>query len=244
LLERAHRYIRGTADGLLSFVTTSGGFFRAPYRDPKVSLPTFGQFAKIADVAGFDLYPLGHCQSDLSAVYEAQRAFIRLAGNMPTFQWIETGPIKPIYCGGFKMTPAELNAEVWLAIVGGARGIGYFTHTWSPAHNAFDVSPTLQQTMKKISASLAAVRPGLVGRTIVSSANSSSLKVIARAGVNANYVFAVNAQGLPLKAEAYVPQLHDGSAQVVGEHRSVGVSHDRIVDTFQPLAVHLYVQRR
>jgi hypothetical protein len=242
-LRRAHTYARGNADGLVSFITTTGGFFHAPYRDPQISKSTYGQFAQMADVAGFDLYPLGHCQSNLGAVYEAQRAFIRLAGAMPTFQWIETGPIKPTYCGGFKMTPAELEAEVWLAIVGGARGIGYFTHTWSPAHNAFDVSPTLQQTMKKISGALAAVRPGLVGRTILSSANSSSLKVLARAGDNLNCVFAVNTQRLPLKAETHVPQLHDGTAQVVGENRSVRVLHDRIVDTFQSLAVHLYVQR-
>jgi len=243
-LRRVHAYTRGSADGLVSFMTTTGGFFRAPYRNPQISKSTYGQFARMADVAGFDLYPLGHCQSNLGAVYEAQRAFIRLAGNMPTFQWIETGPIKPTYCGGFKMTPAELQAEVWLAIVGGARGIGYFTHTWSPDHNAFDVPVALQRTMKKISGSLAAVQPGLVGRTLLAGANSSSLKVLARDGGDLNYVFAVNTQRLPLKAEVHVPQLHDGTARVIGENRSVAVSHDRIVDTFQSLAVHLYVQRR
>jgi hypothetical protein len=242
-LQSAHPYHRGSADGLLSFVTTSGGFFRAPYRDPKVAPSTFGSFARMADVAGFDLYPLGHCQSDLSAVYNAQRAFIRLAGGMPTFQWIETGPIKPSYCGGFEMTPAELKAEVWLAIVGGARGIGYFTHTWSPAHNAFDVSPPLQRAMKETSALLAAVKPGLVGRSIPSGANSSSLEVVARTSGATTYVFAVNTQRLPLKVEVHVPGLHDGSADVIGEGRSLSVQHDRIVDTFQPLAVHVYVQR-
>ncbi|MDQ1496514.1 MAG: hypothetical protein QOG69_2997, partial [Actinomycetota bacterium] len=109
-LRRAHPYLRGNTDGLLSFVTTSGGFFRTPYTDPRVSPSSYGEFARMADVAGFDLYPLGHCQSDLGAVYEAQRAFLKLAGDMPTFQWIETGPIKPTYCGGFKMTSAQLNA--------------------------------------------------------------------------------------------------------------------------------------
>ena len=131
-LKRAHPYARGSADGLLSFVTTSGGFFEAPYRDTRLNPSAYGQFGRMADVAGFDLYPLGHCQSDLGAVYDAQRQFIRLTGGMPTFQWIESGPIKPSYCGGFTMKPAELTAEVWLAIVAGARGIGFFTHTWSP----------------------------------------------------------------------------------------------------------------
>jgi hypothetical protein len=242
-LRGAHPYVRGSADGLLSFMTTSGGFFRAPYRASKVALSTFGEFARMSDVAGFDLYPLGHCQSDLSAVYDAQRAFIRLAGGMPTFQWIETGPIRPTYCGGFKMTPAELKAEVWLAIAGGARGIGYFTHTWTPAANAFDVSQALQRAMKDTSALLAAVKPGLVGRTVPSGANSSSLKVVARASGDTTYVFAVNPERLPLKVEIHVPGLHDGPVQVTGEKRSLSVQHSRIVDTFQPLAVHVYVQR-
>jgi hypothetical protein len=242
-LRRAQPYVRGSADGLLSFVTTSGGFFRAPYRDTKVATSAFGQFARMADVAGFDLYPLGHCQSDLSAVYDAQRAFINLAGDMPTFQWIETGPFKPTYCGGFKMTPAELKAEVWLAIVGGARGIGFFTHTWSPAHNAFDVSSTLQQAMKQISSVLASVQPGLLGRTVLSSANSGSIKVVARVGTDRDYVFAVNTQRAPITVQVHVPQLHDGPLQVFGETRTVNVHGARFVDNFQPLTVHLYIQR-
>jgi hypothetical protein len=242
-LRRAHTYARGSADGLVSFMTTTGGFFNAPYRNPQVSKSTYSQFAQMADVAGFDLYPLGHCQSDLGAVYDAQRAFIRLAGDMPTFQWIETGPIKPTYCGGFTMTPAELKAEVWLAIVGGARGIGYFTHTWSPDHNAFDVSPGLQQAMQKTSNLLASVQQGLLGRTVLSDLNSSSVKVIARAGIDRNYVFAVNTQRAPITVQVLVPHLHGGSLQVVGEKRSVNVSGAQFVDNFQPLAVHVYVQR-
>jgi hypothetical protein len=241
-LRRAHPYVRGNADGLLSFVTTSGGFFRKPYTDSRFPPSTYGQFARMADVAGFDLYPLGHCQSDLSAVYEAQRAFIRLARGMPTFQWIETGPIKPTYCGGFKMTAAQLNAEVWLAIVGGARGIGFFTHTWSPDHKAFDVSPTLQRAMRKISDFLASVKPGLLGPTVLSGVNSGAIKVVARAGGDKNYVFAVNTQPGPITAQLHVPSLHDGPLQVFGEKRSVSVGDNRFVDTFKPLAVHVYIQ--
>jgi hypothetical protein len=94
-LRRAHPYRAGTSDGLLSFVTTGSGFFRAPYRDTHLPLSDYRRFARLADVAGFDLYPLGHCRNDLSAVYDSQRAFVRLVGPMPTFQWIETGPIRP-----------------------------------------------------------------------------------------------------------------------------------------------------
>jgi hypothetical protein len=242
-LRRAHPYQRGNRDGLLSFVTTGSGFVRKPYRDVRFPLSQYRRFARLADVAGFDLYPLGHCQTDLSVVYESQRAFVRLVGPMPTFQWIETGPIRPTYCGGFQMSPAELRVEVWLAIAGGARGIGFFTHTWSPAHKAFDVTPALQRTIKRLSDFLGAVRPGLVGRTILSGVNSGAIKLVARAGGGRTYVFAVNATRDPVTAQLHVPRLRGGRLQVFGEKRSVTVGGDRFVDSFGPLAVHVYVQR-
>jgi hypothetical protein len=231
-----------THDNLISFITTGGGFFRAPYRDPRVALPAYSQFASLANVAGFDLYPLGHCQHDLSAVYDAQRIFNGLAGNRPTFQWIETGPIKPTYCGGFTMTPAQLHAEVWLAITGGATGIGFFTHTWTPNENELDVSPSLQQEMKSITGQIAALTPGLLGMTVLSGANSGAIKVIARSTSDRTYVFAVNATNGPIHAQIHVPRLQNGRVAVNGEGRAVAVRNDRLTDTFGPLAVHVYVQ--
>lgn len=234
---------RGSPDGLLSFVTIGAGFFHSSYTKAAVTATTYGAFTHVADVAGFDLYPLGHCSADLSAVYNAQRAFVRIAGPMPTFQWIETGPIEPTYCGGFQMTPAQLRAEVWLAVAGGARGIGYFTHTFSPQPNAFDVRPALEQTIDQIDRTLRIVRPGLLGRTVLSGADSSSVKLVARRANGFVYVFAVNTQIAPVKVQMRVPALGNGPVEVLGEGRSDGVSGGNLVDTFQPLAVHIYVQR-
>ena len=243
-LRDAHPYRAGSPDGLLSFVTTGAGFFREPYRDPRVPLSDYQGFARLADVAGFDLYPLGRCQSDLSVVYDSQRAFVRLVGPMPTFQWIETGPIKPTYCGGFQISPAELRAEVWLAIAGGARGIGFFTHTWSPDHSEFDVTPALQRTMKRLSDFLGAVKPGLLGRTTPSGVSSDAVKVIARSGGDRTYVFAVNASRDWVNAVLDVPGLHNGQARALGEERILAVHNHRLVQNFAPLAVHVYVQGR
>jgi hypothetical protein len=243
-LRRAHPYERGNADGLLSFLTTTGGFFRQPYRDPRVPLPVYGKFAHMADVAGFDLYPRNHCLSDLDVVYDAQRQFVRMTSGMPTFQWIETGPIRPSYCGGFQLSPTELRAEVWLAVVGGARGIGFFTHTWSPAHSSFDVTPALQRTMKKLSDFLGAVQPGLLGRTTLAGANSGAIKVLARSANGRTYVFAVNASRDWVNAVVHVPRLRDGQARVLGEKRTVPVGNERFIQNFAPLDVHVYVQRR
>ena len=236
-------YRRGNTDGLVTFMTTGGGFLRlAPYASTQNAPAVYGSFARLADMAGFDLYPLGHCQSDLSAVYDAQRAFVKLTGSTPTFQWIETGPIKPTYCGGFAMTPAELSAEVWLAVAGGARGIGYFTHTWSPNHQPFDVSPAIQTAMAQTNALLSSVTPGLLGTTVASSANSPAVKLVARSGGGKTYVFAVNTMRSDMKAAIQVPALSNGSVTVLGEDRTLPVTNHALVDHFGPLQVNVYVQ--
>ena len=109
--------------GLLTFMTTGAGFFRSSYTPDQRPQSVYGQFARLADVAGFDLYPLGHCSNDLSAVYDAQLAFNRIAGQDADVPVDRDGRRSSrTYCGGFKMQPAELRAEVWLAVAGGARG--------------------------------------------------------------------------------------------------------------------------
>lgn len=241
-LRAAFAFRRGTSDGLLSFITTGAGFLSSPYTHRTVSRREYARYARLADVAGFDLYPLDHCSSDLSAVYDAQRSFQTLAGAMPTFQWIETGPIRPQYCGGFTMTPAELRAEVWLAVAGGARGIGYFTHTWSPEHRSFDVSPSLQHEMARIDSLLTAIRPALLGRTVPSGVDSSSVKVVARATASGTTVIAVNAARLPITVKLRVPALVNGPVRVFGERRQLTASQGRVSDYFPPLAVHIYTQ--
>jgi hypothetical protein len=241
-LRNAYPYRRGSADGLLSFVTTGAGFYRSPQTSSTIDPHVYRRFARLADVAGFDLYPLGHCTTDLALVYDAQRAFNTLVGAMPTFQWIETGPIRAHYCGGFEMSAGELNAEVWLAIAGGARGIGYFTHTWNPDHRSFDVRPDILRQMVRTNALVAAARPALVGTTVPSSVNSGAVKVLARRAGNATYVIGVNTARTGIRVKYDVPALRDGNARVLGEHRFVSVSHGQLDDGFGPLGVHIYVQ--
>jgi hypothetical protein len=239
-LAQAHPYRRATPDGLLSFMTTGSGFFgvQAAGVPPR---STYRDFAHLADVAGFDLYPLGHCHRDLVSVYDAQRDFIRLVGSMPTFQWIETGPIVPTYCGGFTMQPAELRAEVWLAIAGGARGIGYFTHTWSPEHKTFDVQPLLIGELQRTNAQLRRLTAGLLGQGVPASADSGAIKLVARRANGRVYVFAVNSTRDFVKAQLHVSALGDRRVTAYDESRVLQAQSGHLVDNFTPLAVHIYM---
>jgi hypothetical protein len=234
---------RGVDDGVVSFITTTSAFFRAPFRDPKVPYATTVGFAHLADIAGFDLYPLNHCQHDLSTVYDAQRQFSQLVGRQPTFQWIETGPLVPSYCGGFTMTSAQLTAETWLAITGGARGVGFFTHTFGANGSPLDLTPGIEHAMRRFTSLASAVMPGLAGLDVASTVNSPAVKAVARRANGRVYVFAVNSLSTPVRAQVYVPALAPGTLTVFGEKRSLSVASHRFVETFKPLAVHVYVQR-
>jgi hypothetical protein len=97
--------------------------------------------------------------------------------------------------------------------------------------------------MTRTNALIAAVRPALVGRTIPSTVNTTSVKVVARQSGKTRYVIAVNSQREGLNMEFHVPALRDGTMTVFGEDRSVRVRQGRVDDAFGPFAVHIYVQR-
>jgi hypothetical protein len=237
-LASAYSFRRGTADGLISFLTTTSAFYSSA--DRKGASARTAAFAAIADVAGFDLYPLNHCSSSLLEVYDAQRRFARLAPGKPTFQWIETGAIRPGYCGGLVVSPEQVTAEAWLAVAGGARGIGFFTHTWSPAHSEFAVTSAVQQAIRRFATSAAAIRPGLTGTTTDSTVSTPALRVLARVGGNRTYVIAVNTLPSVVPATISSAQLRATTMRVIGEGRHVKVYAGAFQDTFPPYGVKLY----
>jgi hypothetical protein len=185
-----------------------------------------------ADVVGFDLYPLQEfCSVDwMPDVAAAQRELVRLAGGRPTFQWIESSTWK---CNrpGLRVTPATVRAESWLAVAGGARGLGFFPADWDPA-----VTPGIAAVSKEVAALCAALiapdAPASASRPIVAAA---------RVANGAAYVIAANPRRSTVRATISTPGLRGRTVGVVGEGRSIGASGDSFVDDFAPLAVHLYV---
>jgi hypothetical protein len=240
-LAQTYAFRQGTPDGLLSFLTTTAAFYTAAATAKPGAAATTATFAALADVSGFDLYPLNHCRSTLVEVYDAQRRFARLARGKPTFQWIETGAIHPGYCGGITVTGQEVTAEAWLAVAGGARGIGFFTHTWAPDHSEFSVGPAVQQAIRGFSETAAVIRPGLTGTTTDSTVDTPALRVLARVGAGHTYVVAVNTLQSDVPAAITVPHVGTRTLRVVGSTRRVSASGGRFRDTFPPLGVRIYV---
>jgi hypothetical protein len=156
---------------------------------------------------------------------------VRLAPGKPTFQWIEAGPMTG--CNRFIPTPESLEAETWLAIAGGARGIGYFPDTWAP-----DIAKRIGDVNRRI----AALTPVLLAPERPVSSLPNAVRAGARTLAGATYVVAVNASSrLSANARITVPGLTAFSIRVHGEPRSLPVRGGVFRDRLAPLQARIYV---
>jgi hypothetical protein len=212
---------------------------------PGYDLDEYRRFAAAADVVGFDLYPIDKFCGRVSLldVFRAQRELRTLyAPGKPTFQWIETGPMTG-ECATLAVTPTIANAEAWLAVAGGAVGIGWFTNSWtSGSWNRWDVSPAMVAQLTATDAQLHALAPLLTAPpgdvvvpwdgTVAASARTSGDRLL---------VIAVNGSDRPTTVPMRIDALRGRTLTVLGEQRAIKpVKRVFIRDSFAPYAVHLY----
>jgi hypothetical protein len=95
-------------------------------------------FCRAADVVCYDVYPTSTQENGTSRLHLVARGVDRLrrfAGPAkPVWVWLECTRIDGERSGVGNRCPLphELRAQVWMAIVHGADGIGYFPHQFSP----------------------------------------------------------------------------------------------------------------
>jgi hypothetical protein len=112
----------------------------------------YKKYTQAADFPGFDIYPIyGWCQPSLiwweaAAAREFGDIYAR---GKPFYSWIEAASTSSQWCTGRGVYANEVRAEVWMAITNGAKGIGYFTHSWSPTYSQFRVSAAVQAEMRR-----------------------------------------------------------------------------------------------
>lgn len=218
----------------VTFLTLSGHVYSGA-APPPGGRAVYPRFVARADMIGFDLYPLQvMCRRDaFGAVFDAQRELAALAGPRGSYQWIEAGRME--FCRGrpeLDPTPATVRAETWLAIAGGARGIGYFPDHWQP-----DVAGEIARTNVKISA----LAPALLAPVLPLAARPSVVKASARRYEGATYVIAVNSSLRRVSAAIPLGRLRASRARVFGEARTVAVRGGEIVDRFGALQPHVYI---
>ena len=221
------------ADGRVTFLTLTDHFSAGAAPGPYGRDIYPGFFAR-ADIIGFDTYPVEvRCSLEqIDNVYWMQRELVALTGGKPTFQWIEAGPME--HCrSNLDPTPAVVRAETWLAIAGGARGIGYFPDFW-----AEDIRNEVRHSNREI----LALAPALLAPVVKSSWSvESPVRVGARRYNGATYVIAVNTSTAPAAASFSVPGIGGRKLRVFGDGRVVSPLGDLVVDKLPGLGVAVYV---
>jgi hypothetical protein len=204
-------------------------------------------FAAQADVVGFDMYPVvKFCgRVSLLDVFRAQRELATIyAPGKPTFQWIETGAMTG-ECETMQVTPQIVNAETWLAIAGGACGIGYFTSSWTGAlWNRWDLAPGVEAQLARTIAQIRALAPMLCGGPPgeVTVPWDGPVAATSRSWNGAVYVIAVNSSDRSISVPFRVDALAGRALDVLGEGRTIVPAKQVYYrDSFAPYQVHVYL---
>jgi hypothetical protein len=233
--------------GRLRVLSITQHFFsgQAPIND-RFDRNDYKRFAAGADVIGFDMYPIvKFCgRVPLLDVFRAQRELMTTyAPGKPTFQWIETSKMTG-ECASLHITPAIVNAETWLAITGGACGIGYFTNSWtSDVWDRWSFDPGIEQQLAATVSRVQALAPALC-------ADYGSVVVPWNGGVAAStrtlngalYVLAVNSTAAVTTVPFRVDALAGRALTVLDEGRTIRPAKQVFFrDRFAPYEVHVYL---
>ena len=215
----------------------------------KLPLEKYEGYCAATDIVGYDHYPIyGWGRPDrIHEIAQATAALRGLAGEgKPVWailevtnggQWVSDDTPPP--------TPTELRAEVWMAVINGATGIGYFPHVWKPKYEQCRIPEENQQALREVNAEVTDLAPVILGAALegvtCESPGDLPVDVTAREADDATYIFAVNLLREERAATFTVPGLTAGAkVEVLGEGRVLEAADGSFSDTFGELDVHLY----
>ena len=168
-------------------------------------------------------------------VYFSQHELVELAKGKPTFQWIEAAGMICPHDGPNAVTPATVRAESWLAIAGGAKGLGFFP----PAAWTGDVG----EAIAEVTQTVRALGPALTAPEVAARVEPADglVKAGARRHSGRLTIVVANAAYEPAEATITVPGLAGRALTVVGTGRRIEPDGDTFVERFPPLGARVYV---
>ncbi|MCP4455172.1 MAG: hypothetical protein GY809_27230, partial [Planctomycetes bacterium] len=174
-------------------------------------LQDYPAYIQGCDIVSFDIYPACHSKPAV-----AQKLWYVPRGVDRLRQW--AGPTKPVWtcieCTQInhpttKATPEQIKCEVWMAIIHGARGLIYFSHTWKPSFVEAGLLADQQTAaaVRDINAQVTALASVINGQTLEGKIKVSTARKVTQVDTmvkktqDAIYVFAVDMQGKTAQAD-------------------------------------------
>jgi hypothetical protein len=215
----------------------------------------YREYQRGADLLGFNFYPVNHEAGEINGhlwyVAEGVKRLRAWSDALkPVWACIETTQID---LAGRAPTPAEVRAQVWLAVIHGARGIVYFVHRFRPqfVEAGLLADAEMLAAVTAINQELTTLAPVLNAPnsavTVVGQSQNPAapVAVMARDFGGDTYVFAAALRPVATEVEFMLPFAGpEAGIEVLGEGRSVTLAARRFRDQFAPYAVHLYRVRK
>jgi hypothetical protein len=199
-----------------------------------------------ADIVSFDIYPVGSDTPNVKGKLEyVAKGVTNLAKRILPGQnvWtvIETTALDPAR----PVKPVEVRAEVWMALIHGARGIVYFVHEWAGGlrEDGIFQHPEIVAEVARINQTIVSLAPALNGADLPNRIDVMSPVPIANMAKQHGgdlYVFAVAMQDRPSRPRLKVRGIREADAVVLNEGRRIAIKEGVIEDDFDGYAVHLY----
>jgi hypothetical protein len=212
----------------------------------------YREYVKGADIVSFDIYPACHDHKDVAGkLWMVADGVTRLRqwskDEKPIWSCIETTRISN---ENAIATPGQVRAEVWMAIVRGARGIIYFCHQFEPRfiEAGLLAEPEILAAVTKTNKQITQLAPILNSPTIsnavtVQSPAETPVEAICKRK-GATYIFAVAMRGKETKAVFQLQGVPAGTEiEVIDEDRTLLIEDGKFSDTFSAWGVHLYKVR-
>lgn len=211
----------------------------------------YPEYVKGGDIISFDIYPACHSNPAVAGnLWYVARGVERLAawaGNdRVTWNCIECTRINHPTA---KATPEQVQAEVWMSLIHGSRGIIYFVHEWQPRFNeaALLADPSMLAEVTRINRRITELAPVLNSPTLLNRVwvttddPDAPVAVMAKEHAGVLHLFAVAMRAAATKATFEVAGLTgEHEVTVLGEDRTMTLRDGRLTDHFSPWQVHLY----
>ena len=210
----------------------------------------YAGYVRGADILGLEIYPVNDPDPVVSGnLWYLPRGIDRLrswSGDAkPVWCWIEctrlttASPAKP--------TPAQMRAQVWMALIHGANGIGYFCHSWQSGtadEAALLHDPEMLAAVTAVNREVAALArvlnsPSLTGAPVTSSNAGIPIDALVKRRAGTTYVFAAAMRDGTTTATFTAPA-GATMVEVLGENRTLPTVGGSFSDRFAAYAVHLY----
>lgn len=208
----------------------------------------YPKYIEGCDLASFDIYPACHTNAEVAGkLWYVPHGVERLktwAGDRPVWCCIETTGIDN---EARKATPAQIRAEVWMALIRGAKGIIYFAHQFKPTFieaGLLDDEEVARQ-VAAVNARIRELAPVLNSSDApdavkIEANGPSKIATLVKQYDGSTYVFAASLGEGETSARFRLVGDADTDVEVLDESKTIRADAGAWSDRFDGYQVHLY----